>query len=226
MSHELRTPLNAIIGFSEVIKDRLFGAAIDKYADYARDIFTSGRHLLAIINDILDVSKIEAGQMELYEEDVEIAAVLESAIQLLKQKIDAAKVHLTVESDADLPTIHADERKLKQIVMNLVSNAVKFTPAGGDVAVLSSVDEAGDLSIEVRDTGIGMAPEEIPKALAAFGQVDSSLARKHEGTGLGLPLVKALVEMHGGRFTLTSERGRGTSAIVTLPKTRFTRLAA
>jgi signal transduction histidine kinase len=164
--------------------------------------------------------------MELYEEDVEIAAVLESAIQLLKQKIDAAKVHLTVESDADLPKIHADERKLKQIVMNLVSNAVKFTPAGGDVAVLSFVDEAGDLSIEVRDTGIGMAPEEIPKALAAFGQVDSSLARKHEGTGLGLPLVKALVEMHGGRFTLTSERGRGTSAIVTLPKTRFTRLAA
>jgi PAS domain S-box-containing protein len=226
MSHELRTPLNAIIGFSEVIKDRLFGAAIDKYADYAHDIFASGKHLLAIINDILDVSKIEAGQMELYEENVEIAVIVETVIQLLKQKIELAKVHVTVETAAGLPMTRADERKLKQIVMNLVSNAVKFTPAGGAVVILSSIDAAGDLSIEVRDTGIGMAPEEIPKALAAFGQVDSSLARKHEGTGLGLPLVKALVEMHGGRFTLLSERGRGTSAIVTLPKARLTSLAA
>ena len=225
ISHELRTPLNAIIGFSEVIKDRLFGAALDKYSDYACDIFKSGKHLLAIINDILDVSKIEAGQMELYEEKVEFAAVAESVLQLLKQKIDAAKLHLNVAIARGVPPIYADERKLKQILMNLLSNAIKFTPAGGDIAILSSIDAAGDFCVEVRDTGIGMAPEEIPKALAAFGQVDSSLARKHEGTGLGLPLVKALVEMHGGHLILTSERGRGTSAIVILPKARLMQTA-
>jgi PAS domain S-box-containing protein len=225
MSHELRTPLNAIIGFSEVIKDRLFGAALEKYTDYARDIFTSATHLLGIINDILDMSKIEAGQMELYEEDVAIPAVIKAVLQLLHRKIETAQLQLTIETD-QLPLIRADERKLKQIVMNLLSNAVKFTPAGGRIAVLSSLDSAGDFRIEIRDTGIGMTPEEIPKALAAFGQVDSSLARKHQGTGLGLPLVKALVELHGGRFSLASERGVGTSAVVTLPKTRARRLAA
>ena len=216
MSHELRTPLNAIIGFSEIIKDRLFGNAIDKYSDYAADILSSAKHLLAIINDILDVSKIEAGQMELYEEAVDLSRVIEGVVKLLRQKIDAAKVCLFVESDG-LPLIRADERKLKQILMNLLSNAVKFTPQGGMVAILSFLDEKGDVAIEVRDTGIGMAPDDIPKALAAFGQVDSTLGRKHEGTGLGLPLVKALVEIHGGQFALSSELGRGTSAVVVLP---------
>jgi signal transduction histidine kinase len=226
MSHELRTPLNAIIGFSEVIKDRLFGAALEKYTDYARDIFTSATHLLGIINDILDMSKIEAGQMQLYEEDVAIPGIIKAVLQLLHQKIEAAQVQLTIETDQHLPLIRADERKLKQIVMNLLSNAVKFTPTGGRIAVLSSLDSAGDFRIEIRDTGIGMTPQEIPKALAAFGQVDSSLARKHQGTGLGLPLVKALVELHGGRFSLASERAVGTSAVVTLPKIRARRLAA
>jgi PAS domain S-box-containing protein len=225
MSHELRTPLNAIIGFSEVIKDRFFGAAMDRYADYAGDIFSSAQHLLAIINDILDMSKIEAGQMILYEDEVEVAAVIESVVRLLSQKIAVANVSLTTEADG-VPPIRADERKLKQILMNLLSNAVKFTPAGGMIAILSFLDSNGDVVIEVRDTGIGMAPDEIPKALAAFGQVDSTLARKHEGTGLGLPLVKALVEIHGGRFVLESKLGYGTSAIVVLPKDRVLRLAA
>ena len=225
MSHELRTPLNAIIGFSEIIKDRLFGTAIDRYAEYAADIFASAQHLLAIINDILDMSKIEAGQMDLHEENIAVSDVVESVVRLLSQKIDAAQISLTVETD-NLPLIRADQRKLKQILMNLVSNAVKFTPPGGKVEILSSLDPNGDLSIEVRDTGIGMAAEEIPKALAAFGQVDSTLARKHEGTGLGLPLVKSLVEIHGGQFVLTSEPGRGTSAVVVLPKARVLRLAA
>ena len=225
MSHELRTPLNAIIGFSEIIKDRLFGSAIDRYAEYAADIFASAQHLLAIINDILDMSKIEAGQMDLHEENIAVSEVVESVVRLLSQKIDAAQISLNVEAD-NLPLIRADQRKLKQILMNLVSNAVKFTPPGGQVDILSFLQPNGDLSIEVRDTGIGMAPEEIPTALAAFGQVDSTLARKHEGTGLGLPLVKSLVEIHGGRFVLTSEPGRGTSAVVVLPKARVLRLAA
>ena len=226
MSHELRTPLNAIIGFSEVIKDRLFGAAaMDRYADYAADIFASAQHLLAIINDILDMSKIEAGQMDLHEENIAVPAVIDSVVRLLRQKIDAAQISLTIET-GNPPLIRADQRKLKQVLMNLLSNAVKFTPPGGEVVVSSFLNPNGDLSIEVRDTGIGMAPEEIPKALAAFGQVDSTLARKHEGTGLGLPLVKALVEIHGGHFVLTSEPGRGTSAVVVLPKARVLRLAA
>jgi PAS domain S-box-containing protein len=225
MSHELRTPLNAIIGFSEIIKDRLFGTAIDRYAEYAADIFASAQHLLAIINDILDMSKIEAGQMDLHEETIAVPEIVESVIRLLSQKIDAAQISLNTETD-NLPLIRADQRKLKQILMNLLSNAVKFTPPGGEVEILSSLDSNGDLSIEVRDTGIGMTAEEIPKALAAFGQVDSTLSRKHEGTGLGLPLVKALVEIHGGHFVLTSEPGRGTSAVVVLPKARVLRLAA
>jgi len=225
MSHELRTPLNAIIGFSEVIKDRLFGAALDRYVDYARDIFNSGTHLLAIINDILDLSKIEAGQTELYEEEIEIEGVTESVVQVLRQKIDAGKLTLKLDLPAGLPTIFADERKLKQILMNLLSNAVKFTPAGGRVTVSVSLDDAGNLRLVVTDTGIGMAPEEIPRALAAFVQIDSSLSRRHEGTGLGLPLAKALAELHGGQLDLISTPGRGTSVIVTLPRSRL-RLAA
>jgi signal transduction histidine kinase len=225
MSHELRTPLNAIIGFSEIIRDRLFGNATDKYTDYASDIVSSANHLLSIINDILDVSKIEAGQMELYEDEVDLSRVTDGVVKLLRQKIDAAKVSLIVETDG-LPLIRADERKLKQILMNLLSNAVKFTPPGGIVAILNYLNENGDLAIVVRDSGIGMAPDDIPKALAAFGQVDSTLARKHEGTGLGLPLVKALVEIHGGQFALSSELGRGTSAVVVLPKARISRQAA
>jgi PAS domain S-box-containing protein len=226
MSHELRTPLNAIIGFSEVIKDRLFGpAAMERYADYAGDIFASAQHLLSIINDILDMSKIEAGQMDLHEEEIAVPAMVDAVVRLLSQKISAAQISLTVET-GNLPPIRGDERKLKQILMNLLSNAVKFTPPGGQIAVLSFLNPNGDLSIEVRDTGIGMAPDDIPKALAAFGQVDSTLARKHEGTGLGLPLVKALVEIHGGQFSLTSEAGRGTNALIVLPRARVLRLAA
>ena len=225
MSHELRTPLNAIIGFSEIIKDRLFGTAIDRYANYAVDIYASAQHLLAIINDILDMSKIEAGQMDMHEENVAVPAVIDAVLKLLGQKIDAAQISVTIET-GDLPLVRADERKLKQILMNLLSNAVKFTPPGGKVAISSLIDPNGDLSIEIRDTGIGMAPEEIPKAMAAFGQIDSTLARKHEGTGLGLPLVKALAEIHGGHFVLVSRLGRGTNAMVVLPKARLLRLAA
>jgi PAS domain S-box-containing protein len=226
MSHELRTPLNAIIGFSEVIKDMHFGANLERYAQYARDIFVSGRHLLSIINDILDVSKIEAGQAELYEEELDVTSIVGSVMQLLRQKVEDAKLSLFVDVSPGLPALRGDERKLKQILMNLMSNAIKFTPSGGHVSVLVGMDGVGDLEIEVKDTGIGMAPEDIPTALAAFGQVDSSLSRRHDGTGLGLPLVKAMVELHEGKFVLLSKLGVGTSAVATLPKSRLMRLAA
>jgi PAS domain S-box-containing protein len=226
MSHELRTPLNAIIGFSEMMKQRLFGTEADKYVEYSADIYNSGTHLLAIINDILDLSKIEAGQIELHEEAVDAAALIEGVVSLLRQKVETAKLELTLAIAAPLPSLHADERKLKQVLMNLLSNAIKFTPAGGSIAVTAGVDEAGELRIEVRDDGIGMSPSQIPKALAAFGQIDSGLARRHEGTGLGLPLVKALVELHGGELKLTSALGQGTSAVVTLPRGRLKAIAA
>jgi signal transduction histidine kinase len=163
--------------------------------------------------------------MELHEENIVLSEVVDSVVRLLSQKIDAAQISLSIDTD-NLPLIRADQRKLKQILMNLLSNAVKFTPPAGKVEILSSLNPKGDLSIEVRDTGIGMAAEEIPTALSAFGQVDSTLSRKHEGTGLGLPLVKSLVEIHGGQFVLTSEPGRGTSALIVLPKARVLRLAA
>jgi PAS domain S-box-containing protein len=226
MSHELRTPLNAIIGFSEVIKSRHFGEALERYVSYASDIHSSATHLLSIINDILDMSKIESGQTDLHEEIVMLGDVIYAVVKLLRQKIELASLSLSVTLAPGLPPIRGDARKLKQIVMNLLSNSVKFTPAGGDISITAGHDAPGNLRIEIRDTGIGMRVHEIPKALAPFGQVDSSLARKHEGTGLGLPLVKALTELHGGSFTLSSEPGRGTIAVVILPRQRFVLNAA
>lgn len=225
MSHELRTPLNAIIGFSEIIKNKLFDEALDRYVAYAQDIFSSATHLLSIINDILDISKIESGQAELHEEEVVLADVIYTVVQLLRQKIEDAKLSLNLELTPGLPTIYADARKFKQIMMNLLSNSIKFTPSGGKISISASLDAARYLRIEIKDTGIGMSLRDIPKALAPFGQIDSSLARRHEGTGLGLPLAKALTELHGGSFALSSEPGRGTSVVITLPSTRF-RLSA
>jgi PAS domain S-box-containing protein len=226
MSHELRTPLNAIIGFSEVIKSRHFGNALDRYVSYASDIHTSATHLLSIINDILDISKIESGQAELHEEILVLGDVIYPVVKLLRQKVEGANLSLNVALAPGLLPLRGDARKLKQIVMNLVSNSVKFTPSGGDISIAADYDQRGNLRIEIRDTGIGMCAHDIPKALAPFGQVDSSLARKHDGTGLGLPLVKALTELHDGSFALSSEAGRGTTAVVTLPRRRFVLSAA
>ncbi|MEE9139263.1 MAG: PAS-domain containing protein [Alphaproteobacteria bacterium] len=227
MSHELRTPLNAIIGFAEIIKDQLFGSREPhKYQEYARDIHASGNHLLEVINDILDLSKIEVGKLELHEETVEIGSMVASCTQLVITRAQQAQVHLRADVAADLPKIYVDERKIRQVLINLLSNAVKFTPEGGEVKISARIAREGQLVLTVADTGIGIAPEDIERAMSAFGQVDSSLSRKYHGTGLGLPLTKALTELHGGILDLRSEVGAGTTVTITLPSERVMTRAA
>jgi len=221
MSHELRTPLNAVIGFSEIIKDQLFGAdALPRYVNYATDIHRSGTHLLEIINDILDLSKIEAGKLELKEERVELAEVVKACLALVADRAEQAGVSLAADLPEPPPVIRGDERAIKQVLINLLSNAVKFTPIGGKVVVEARADAQGGICLKVQDNGIGMSPSDIPKAMEAFGQLESAHTRKYAGTGLGLPLVKSLVEMHGGQFRLISEVAVGTSAEVLLPARR------
>jgi signal transduction histidine kinase len=222
VSHELRTPLNAIIGFSEVMRDGLFGPIENtRYREYLDDIHGSGTHLLCLINDILDVAKAESGKMELVEEDIAIDRAIESCVRLLHERAAQAKITVTVTLQENLPLLHADHRKLRQIVLNLLSNSVKFTPEGGRISVAASSDHLRGLTLTVADTGIGIAAEDISKALAPFGQVDSSLSRKHNGTGLGLPLSKALAEAHGGTLVLASQIGKGTEVTVTFPASRL-----
>jgi PAS domain S-box-containing protein len=222
MSHELRTPLNAILGFAEIIRDRLLGAIGNaRYAEYAADIHGSGTHLLGIINDILDLSKVEAGRLELVEEIVDVENVVKSVALLMRERVAAAGLVLKTDlPDAPL-LIRADERKLKQVLMNLLSNAVKFTPVGGEIAVKVAVDGARGIVLEVRDTGIGIAPHDIARALSPFGQVDSTLSRRYQGTGLGLPLAMSLIELHGGTLELASAPGKGTSVRAVLPAERL-----
>ncbi len=220
MSHELRTPLNAIIGFSEIIRDQTFGpVGSPQYREYARDIHVSGAHLLDLVNDILDLSKVEAGAIELYDELLDIADMIDSSLMLVRQIADRGGVELAVDLARTLPAVNGDARKIKQVLVNLLSNAVKFTPEGGEVRIAVAVGE--QLAISVVDTGIGMAPDEIPLALTPFKRIDGELNRSVQGTGLGLPLSKALVEAHGGTLTLASARGRGTTVTVTLPPHRL-----
>ncbi len=225
MSHELRTPLNAIIGFSEIIKDENFGpVGSTKYRDYAGDINESGQHLLGLVNDILDLSKIESGTDELQEDKIEISEVIRSVLMLVGQRAEQGGSKLELELADQLPALRADERKLKQILVNLLSNAIKFTDAGGKVALRAWSRMGSGHVFQIIDTGIGIAPEDIPKALSQFGQVDGDLDRKYEGTGLGLPLTKALVELHGGTLDLQSQVGVGTSATVRFPAERIVEL--
>ena len=222
MSHELRTPLNAIIGFSEIIKDETFGPVGSiQYRDYGSDIHESGQHLLGLINDILDLSKIESGTDELHEDKIEIPEIIRSALMLVGHRADQGGVKLELELADQLPALRADERKLKQILVNLLSNAVKFTDAGGEVALWAWCRMGSGYVFQIVDTGIGIAPEDIPKALSRFGQVDGDLNRQYEGTGLGLPLTKALVEQHGGVLDLQSQVGVGTTVTVRFPAERI-----
>ncbi|WP_162914795.1 sensor histidine kinase [Desertibaculum subflavum] len=221
MSHELRTPLNAIIGFSEVLKAQMLGPlGVPQYHAYAADIHASGQHLLAIINDILDLAKIESGNTPPQAEAVELPDVVDAACRLLAPKAKAAGIALERELAAALPRLLADQRMTRQILINLLSNAVKFTPAGGRITVRVALDAAEQLTLSVADTGIGMAPEHIPLALEPFKQVDSSLARRYEGTGLGLPLVKSMTAIHGAELAIESAVGRGTTVTVTYPASR------
>ena len=225
MSHELRTPLNAIIGFSDIIKDETLGpVGSAKYRDYADDINESGQHLLALINDILDLSKVESGTDELHEENIEISEMANAVIKLVMEIARTGRVELELDMSDDLSMLQADERKVKQILLNLLSNSIKFTPDGGKVTLKIWSHADSGYVFQVIDTGIGIAFEDIPKALAPFQQIDSGLDRRHEGTGLGLPLTKSLIEMHGGYLDLQSEVGVGTTLTVRFPAERTVEL--
>jgi signal transduction histidine kinase len=223
-SHELRTPLNAIIGFSEVMRDEIFGPiGAPQYKSYLGDVLVSAHHLLEVINDILDVAKAEANKLDLDEHAFMVEQVARVALRLVGERATRAELKLELNIREDLPQVWADERKLKQVLINLLTNAIKFTPPGGRVALSARVGIDGDLLVEVSDTGIGIAADDIATALSPFGQVDGTLARKYEGTGLGLPLSRALVELHGGTLSISSEVGRGTTVTVRLPKDRIRR---
>ncbi len=220
MSHELRTPLNAIIGFSDVMQKGMFGPLPERYRDYASDIFQSGNYLLDLINEILDLSKLEAGKLELHEEEFDLALAVRASMNLVEPQAQKSKVQLIDAIDRDLPWVRGDNRRVRQVLINLLSNAVKFTPEGGHVRV-SAANKKDGLAIFVCDTGIGIAPEQIAKVFEPFGQIESKLSRKHEGTGLGLPIAKRLVELHGGILTIESKPNVGTRATVVLPPRRL-----
>ncbi len=216
MSHELRTPLNAIIGFSEVLLERMFGEVNDKQTEYLQDILSSGQHLLSLINDILDLSKVEAGRMELALAPFHLPVALDNAVTLVKERAARHGIALTLDVDPRLGELVGDERKIKQVLLNLLSNAVKFTPEGGRIT-LTAVLSDGSVEISVSDTGIGIAPEDQQAIFDEFRQVGSDDTGKREGTGLGLTLAKKFVELHGGKIWVKSEVGRGSTFTFTLP---------
>ncbi len=219
ISHELRTPLNAIIGFSEIIKGQVMGEDPAAYQGYITDIHNSGVHLLSLINDILDFSKAEAGKLELEISEVNANKMIANCMRLVLPRAESAGVTLTDSLPKEPVVLSTDSKKFKQVMLNLLSNAVKFTPQGGEVKISAWVNITEDsLSFEVKDTGIGIAPKDISRAMAPFGQVDNALSRKYEGTGLGLPLTKKFVELMGGKFMITSDIGKGTTIQFTLPR--------
>lgn len=221
MSHELRTPLNAILGFSEVLKDEILGPhQIAAYKEYSGDIHRSGEHLLNLINEILDLSRIEAGRYELSEEAVSLPGAVEDCHHLLKLRADQRGVSIDENFERDLPKIWADERAVRQIVLNLLTNAIKFTPNGGQVVLTVGWTAGGGQYLSVRDTGPGIPEEEIPTVLQTFGRGSLASKNAEEGSGLGLPIVMKLVELHGGRFDFRSRLREGTEVIVTFPRDR------
>ena len=227
MSHELRTPLNAILGFSEVLTSQLLGPMEQpKYLEYAQDIHESGRHLLDLINDILDLAKLEAGKLELHETDISLPRTIERCVTLVRGRARQGNVTVHVEVPHGLPTMRGDERALRQVLLNLLSNAVKFTPEGGAVTVSGSFDAALGFELSVSDTGIGMSRKDIETAFSPFGQIDSALSRKHEGTGLGLTITRELVRLHGGDVTIESVPDRGTTVTACFPAARAILAAA
>jgi two-component system, cell cycle sensor histidine kinase PleC len=221
MSHELRTPLNAVIGFSDLLRHQHWGPIGDsRYSEYANDIHQAGNHLLGLISDILDLSKAEAGRLEIRAEPMDVERTIEECIRLVHERAASAGHTLNTDIAADLPLLYADRQKVKQMLLNLLSNAIKFTPAGGSITVAAEAGEDG-LVLTVADTGIGMADQDIPTALAPFGQIDSSLGRRAQGTGLGLPLVKTMIALHDGQIDLKSMPRVGTSVSLRFPPERI-----
>jgi signal transduction histidine kinase len=219
MSHELRTPLNAIIGFSEVLLERFFGDLNEKQDDYLKDIHSSGRHLLNLINDILDLSKVEAGRMELELSTFDLPAAIANAMTLVRERAQKHDIAMSQEVVPELGEVVADERKFKQILLNLLSNAVKFTPDGGRINV-GARRTNDDIVVAVHDTGIGIAPEDQEAVFEEFRQVGRHYTNKQEGTGLGLALARRFVELHGGRISVDSTPGKGSTFTFTLPVKR------
>jgi signal transduction histidine kinase len=220
VSHELRTPLNAILGFSELMSFQMLGPlGHPRYGEYAGHIHKSGRHLLELVNDILDLSKVNAGKTELRESDFPVRALISDCMALLGSNA-ANHLALEVEIAPDLPALFADFRLIKQILLNLLSNAAKFTPKGGRVTVSAVWLKGEGFYLAVADTGIGMSPKDIEKALSPFGQIDSKIARRHKGAGLGLPISRAYAELHGGQLTVQSVEGQGTTVTLILPEAR------
>jgi signal transduction histidine kinase len=221
MSHELRTPLNAVIGFSELIEQAIHGAHADaRYRDYAGHVLTGGRHLLRLINEILDLSKIEAEQMVLAEAPVDLGAMIGEAVRLLGPRAAAAGVTLGCDLARDLPACRGDELRLKQVLLNLLSNAIKFTPSGGSARIAAGLDGEGRLVVTVADTGIGIAEADMARLFRPFSQLADAYSRPAEGSGLGLVIARRLVDLHGGELRLDSAPGQGTRAVVVLPATR------
>jgi len=216
MSHELRTPLNAIIGFSEALMERMFGELNEKQGDYLKDIHESGKHLLSLINDILDLSKIEAGRMELELSTFHLPTAISNAMTLVRERAQRQGVELDADVDPRLAEFQADERKLKQILLNLLSNAVKFTPEGGRVGVSAKFDTE-KVEIAVKDSGVGISPQDQRSLFEEFKQVGKDSSRKAEGTGLGLALTKRFVELHGGAIRVESAQGKGSTFTFSLP---------
>lgn len=222
ISHELRTPLNAVIGFSEVIMQEQFGPLENEnYKEYVQMINESGGHLLSLINDILDFSKVDAGRLELEEAPFSLADAVSAASSMVSHIAEAAKVDVRTNFSAPLPSLVGDERRVRQVLLNILSNAVKFTPDGGHVEVTCETRGEEALALIITDTGIGMAPEDVPRALENFGQIDNSLSRRFEGTGLGLPLSNRLMQLHGGALEIESELGAGTKVSLVFPADRL-----
>jgi two-component system cell cycle sensor histidine kinase PleC len=221
MSHELRTPLNAILGFSEVMKSEIFGAhAVDAYKDYSADIHNSGVHLLNLINEILDLSRIEAGRYELNEEPVSLVHVVADCHHLLKLRASSRGITIHEVFEQGMPKLWGDERAMRQVVLNLLSNSIKFTPPSGEIWLKAGWTASGGQYLSVKDTGSGIAEDEIPIVLASFGQGSNSIKSAEQGAGLGLPIAKSLIDMHGGTFTLKSKLRIGTEVIITFPPER------
>lgn len=217
VSHELRTPLNAIIGFSEIVAGEILGPGVNrKYREYAANIVESARHLLDIINSVLDLAKNDAGKLRVADEAVELNGIVDGCLRLIQDQCERAQLTLEVKPSPEPVKVTADSTKLRQVFLNLLSNAIKFTEPEGAISVAVEPVDAERVTVTIGDTGIGMAPDEIPIALAPFEQVDNKLARRYQGTGLGLPLAKALIELQGGNLAISSEPGKGTRVRVSL----------
>lgn len=218
MSHELRTPLNAVIGFSEVLRDEAFGPLNDKQKEYIIDVLDSGKHLLSLINDILDLSKVEAGKMELELSEFDLRLLLQNCLTFIKEKAMKHSISLSCEVADDIVSITADERKMKQVIFNILSNAAKFTPDGGEIGIRARKENKNEVLISIRDTGIGIEEKDRGKIFSEFEQIDSAYSRQYAGTGLGMPLTKKLIELHGGKIWFESKgEGKGTTFFFTLP---------